>query len=63
MHTYGYLPERITIERPVYFGSSIHDKRADIFCLRGRLARYSLHYRRGEAAQTFRRLGAAQKLL
>ncbi|MEP7288173.1 MAG: N-6 DNA methylase [Chloroflexota bacterium] len=31
MHTYGYPRDRISIERGVYFGSSIAEKRADIF--------------------------------
>lgn len=28
---YGYPPERITLERPVQFGSAVHEKAADIF--------------------------------
>lgn len=28
---YVYLPERITLERPVQFGSAVHEKAADIF--------------------------------
>lgn len=27
---YGYQPERIAIEKQVYFGSSVHEKAADI---------------------------------
>ncbi len=28
--TYGYAKERIAVERPVYFGSAVHEKAADI---------------------------------
>jgi len=30
IHRYGYEPSRIAVERGIWFGSSIHDKRADI---------------------------------
>jgi type I restriction enzyme M protein len=30
MDEYGYLPDRIAIEKQVYFGSSVHEKAADI---------------------------------
>ena len=30
MTHYGYPKERIAIEKPVYFGSSVHEKAADI---------------------------------
>lgn len=30
MHEYGYPKERIAIEKPVHFGSSVHEKAADI---------------------------------
>jgi type I restriction enzyme M protein len=30
MHVYGYPKNRIAIEKPVYFGSTIHEKAADI---------------------------------
>lgn len=31
IHTYNYPIDRITIEKPVYFGSTVAEKRADIF--------------------------------
>ena len=31
MEDYGYPAERITVERPVQFGSAVHEKAADIF--------------------------------
>ena len=31
MQDYGYPAERITLERPVQFGSAVHEKAADIF--------------------------------
>jgi type I restriction enzyme M protein len=30
IHEYGYPSQRISIEKPVYFGSSVHEKAADI---------------------------------
>ncbi len=30
IHRYGYQPSRIAVERGIWFGSSVHDKRADI---------------------------------
>ncbi len=30
MHVYGYPPERIAVEKPVFFGSAVHEKAADI---------------------------------
>lgn len=30
MNVYGYPRERIAIEKPVYFGSAVHEKAADI---------------------------------
>src|SRR4051794_28572648 len=30
IHEYGYPPERIAIEKPVQFGSAVHEKAADI---------------------------------
>jgi type I restriction enzyme M protein len=30
MHQYGYPKDRIAVEKPVYFGSAVHEKAADI---------------------------------
>ena len=30
IHEYGYPPERIAVEKPVQFGSAVHQKAADI---------------------------------
>ena len=30
IHEYNYPPQRIALEKPVYFGSAVHEKAADI---------------------------------